>query len=117
MTSLVACLSTGKGTWITVSKLIKSGKFEKIFLITNDFGKEHFNPEEHVELFVVNPAKPVCELVEQIKQCLSGKILDTEVALNISSGSGKEHSAVISAILKLGLGIRFVDFEEGVVEV
>jgi len=42
MTELVACLSTGKGTWGHVSRLIADGTWEKIILITNDFGKENF---------------------------------------------------------------------------
>lgn len=111
MTNLVACLSTGKGTWVAVTRLVKSGKFEKCFLITNDFGKEHFKPEENTELILVNTSKPVNELVWDIKKSLQGKIVDTEVALNMTSGSGKEHMALLSALLHLGLGIRLVDID------
>ena len=31
-----------------------------------------------------------------------------EVAVNIVSGNGKEHMAIISALLKLGVGIRLM---------
>jgi len=117
MGTLVACLSTGKGTWSTVTKLIVNEKFDKTFLLTNNFGKEHFKPVENVELVVADSKKPVNELVETIKKSLDGKILDTEVALNLTSGSGKEHMALLSALLKLGLGIRLVDFEEDFIEV
>ncbi len=117
MTTLVACLSTGKGTWSNVTKLITSEKFERCFLLTNDFGKEHFKPLENVNLIVVDSRKPIKELVDFIKKSLDGKIPDTEVALNLASGSGKEHMALVSALLNLGLGIRLVDFEEDFLEV
>ena len=41
-------------------------------------------------------------------QKLKEKISGIEVGLNIVSGSGKEHMALISALLKLGIGIRLV---------
>ena len=34
--------------------------------------------------------------------------LITEAAVNLISGNGKEHMAVISALMKLGLGIRLI---------
>jgi hypothetical protein len=112
MTYLVACLSTGKDTWVKVIKLVKSGQFDKCFLITNAFGKEHFTAIENAELVLVNADKNIDQLVEDIKKGLQGKIIDTEVALNLTSGSGKEHMALLSALLKLGLGIRLVDMQE-----
>ena len=39
---------------------------------------------------------------------LSGRIGFGEVGLNIVSGSGKEHMAVLSAVMKLGVGYRLV---------
>ena len=41
MPELIACLSTGKGTWGHVSRLIDDGKFDKVYLITNEFGQEN----------------------------------------------------------------------------
>ena len=42
---------------------------------------------------------------------LKGKIKGFEVAVNIDSGTGKEHTALITALLKLGLAFRFVLLE------
>ena len=42
---------------------------------------------------------------------LNGKIKDLEVAVNIVSGTGKEHMALLAAILKLGVGVRLVALE------
>jgi hypothetical protein len=118
MTYLVACLSTGKGTWGHVAQLIKSADWEKIFLITNDFGRNTFTKTDKMEFILINPDADVPAIIESIRQQLDGKIADTEVALNLFSGSGKEHMAVLSAMLKLGLGIRLVaPSEKGFTEI
>lgn len=104
---LIAILSSGKGTWGHVSRLIQDGEWEKVFLITNEFGKENFSTEKPHEFILVDMRQGLEELRNQITESLKGKIQDTEVAVNIVSGTGKEHIALISAILKLGLGLRF----------
>jgi hypothetical protein len=110
MTTLVACLSTGKGSWAQVLKIINSQEWENIFLVTNAFGKEKFACSKKVELIVVDADRqPLSAMIQDIKSALSGKINDLEVALNISSGTGKEHMAVIAALIKSGLGFRLID--------
>ena len=108
MTSLIACLSSGKGTWAHVSELIEKKDWDNIFLITDEFGKENFKPKKQVNYVLINSNKFLSELVEDIKKQLETKIDDTEVAINLISGNGKEHMALLSAVLKLGLGIRQV---------
>ena len=99
MTSLIACISSGKGTWAHVSKLIKEGEWDSIFLVTNDFGVKNFEPEKQVEYVIVDSNKYLQELTEDIMKQLKGKISDTEVGLNLISGEGKEHMAILSAVL------------------
>jgi len=101
MVELVACLSTGKGTWGHVSRLLEAGEWDKIFLITNDFGVEKFTKPENGEYIVVNARSSMEELIEAIRAGLEGKLSDS-VALNLVSGSGKEHMALLSALKKLG---------------
>ncbi len=110
MPTLIACLSTGKGTWNEVNRLIQVGSWNKVFLITNPFGAENFrNKLENTELIVVDADnKSVVELVDDIKKNLDGKIADFEVALNFVSGSGKEHMAILEVVLELGLNFRIV---------
>ena len=118
MTDLVACLSTGKGTWTHVKGVISGCEWDNIFLITNEFGREKFSSEKKVELIVVDSNKQLLELVEDIKKQLKDKISGTEVALNLASGTGKEHMAILSAVLKLGIGVRLVALaKEGVKEI
>ena len=108
MTDLIACLSSGEKSWRHVARLIKEQDWKKVFLIADDYGKKNFKTEKNVEFIVVDMQKPVFDLIEDIKKGLKGKITDLEVALNIVSGSGKEHMAILSALLKLGVGVRLM---------
>ena len=42
-------------------------------------------------------------IVSELKSKLSG-----DVAVNFISGSGKEHMALLSAMIEMGVGMRFV---------
>ncbi len=111
MGCLVACLSTGKGTWVHVSKLLNYEEFDKIFLITNDFGKQNFkNSNAKIELVVIDDNADLEFIRDDIKNKLKGKLSGTEVALNLFSGSGKEHMALVSAIIQLGFGFRLFSY-------
>ena len=117
MTDLVACLSSGEKSWAHVERLIKEGEWDSIILITNHFGKKNFKSQKEIKFVVVDFQKPVFELIEEIKNGMKGKINDLEVALNLVSGSGKEHMAILSAMLKLGLGVRLMAVtKEGIKE-
>lgn len=108
MTDLIACLSSGEKSWAHVERLIKEEDWSNVFLITNDSGKKNFKTEKNVGFVVVDFQKPVFELINDIKNGLNGKITDLEVALNLVSGTGKEHMAILSALLKLGVGVRLM---------
>jgi len=111
MTELIALLGSGKGTWAEVAALMKSQPWEHIFLITDTFGKEKFTAD--AEFIVIDTRRSILELRDEAHQKLSGKIKGLEIALNMSSGSGKEHMAVLSALMKLGVGFRLVTVDEG----
>lgn len=118
MASLVACLSTGKGTWGHVARLISDQEWESMFLITNDFGKENFKVEGKELTFIIMESKGGLiemrnNLIEKLKDKLQG-----DVAVNLVSGTGKEHTAILGALLKLGIGIRLVAVtKEGIEEI
>lgn len=118
MTELIVCLSTGKGTWGHVSRLIQDGGWEKVFLVTNAFGKENFTSEKDSEFIVVDPNKGLAELRDDIYNQLKDKVKGAEIGLNLVSGTGKEHMALVSAVLRLGVGIRLVALtKDGVQEI
>ncbi|MFH1311268.1 MAG: hypothetical protein ABIH65_02585 [Nanoarchaeota archaeon] len=113
---LLALLSTGKGTWGQVSGLIKHGEWDKIIILGNDFAKK-FTAEKPFDFIEVDTNKRLIELKEEFSKKLRGKISGTEVALSIASGDGKEHMALISALLNLPVGIRFAALtSEGVID-
>ncbi len=119
MPTLIACLSTGKGTWTEVNKIIQSQEWNKVFLITNQFGKDNYTPGKNTELVIVDsfPDSPTTIITEQIKKQLKDKIADFEVALNFVSGSGREHMALLEAVLQLGLNFRLITTNRNQIEV
>ncbi|MBI2146502.1 hypothetical protein HYU22_04125 [Candidatus Woesearchaeota archaeon] len=108
MPTFIACLSTGKGTWTEVVKILTSQPWTKVFLITDQFGKEHFTPNSVTELLLVDLSLDTPALKDAITKGLQGKVTDFEVALNFASGSGKEHMALLEAVMELGLNFRLV---------
>lgn len=106
MATLIACLSTGKGTWGHVNRLIEDSKYDNIILITNDYGKENFNKKDNTELISLNLSQGLTLLRDDIMSNIKDKIKDTEVDVNFVSGTGKEHMALMAALLKIGIGIR-----------
>lgn len=117
MVDLVACISSGKGTWGHVNRLIQDQEWNNIYLITNEFGKENFHPEKKVEFILVDSRIGLNELRTEIEKQLKDK-LNIEVALNVVSGTGKEHMAIIAALLKLGIGIRLTALtKDGIQEI
>jgi len=118
MTELIACLSTGKGTWGHVNRLIQDGKWDKIFLITNDYGKENFSKDDKTELIAINLNQGIKELRDDIFNNLKGKVKGSEVAINVISGTGREHMALISVLIRLGVGFRLMVLtKDGVEEI
>lgn len=117
MPILIASLSTGKGTWTDVSKIMQTQPWTKVFLITNQFGVENFTSKPATAEFVlIDPNQEVRIITERILTQLKGKISDFEVALNMVSGSGKEHMAILEAVLELGLNFRLITVVNNQVE-
>ncbi len=113
---LVALLSSGKGTWAQVSGLLTHGEWDKVFLIGSDFAGQ-FTSDKPFEFINVDLNQKLKDLKEDLLKKLAGKFSGTEVALSIASGDGKEHMALISALINLPVGIRFAALtKEGVID-
>jgi len=113
---LVALLSTGKGSWGQVSGLMKHGEWDNIIILGDEFGTG-FTHEKKFEFIKINLNSKIKELQEEFLKKLKGKINGTEVALSIASGDGKEHMALISALINLPVGIRFAALtKDGVID-
>jgi len=117
---LVALLSSGKGTWGQVAGLIKRGQWEKVFLVCTEFAASKvggFDFAQNAEIISINFDKPILEVIEDIKKKLSDKFSGMEVSVSLASGEGKEHMALISALLNLPVGVKFVALtKDGVAE-
>jgi hypothetical protein len=111
MTDLIACLSIGKGTWNQIFGLINSGEFENIYLITNKNVKDKFKTDKPVKLIVIDPNNSITNIINEIYNSLKPRIKWLEVAINLTSGTGKEHMAILSALIKMGVGFRQVVWE------
>ena len=72
--------------------------------------------DQNTTLVVVDPFQEPALLAENIRKELSGKISDFEIALNFCSGSGKEHMALMEAVLELGLNFRLITVNNGQVD-
>jgi hypothetical protein len=113
---LVALLSSGKGSWAQVAGLMKQGEWDKIIRIGDDFAKG-FTHEKPFEFIKVDLNKRIKDLRDELKEKLKGKFEGMEVALSIASGDGKEHMALVSALINLPVGIRFVALtKEGIID-
>lgn len=112
---LVALLSTEK-SWAQASGLIKCGDWEKIILVGDDSARTFNTEGKKAEFVNVDLSKKLRDLKKEFLEKLKPKIDDTEVALSIASGTGKQHMALISALLSIPTGIRFTALtKDGVV--
>ena len=112
---LICLLSKDEGSWAQVSGLMKHGNWERIILIGGDEAKT-FGHEKNFEFVKVDLNKKLVDLKEEFSKKLKGKFEGMEVACSIASGNGKEHMALVSGLLGLPVGIRFVALtREGVV--
>ncbi|MFH1823430.1 MAG: hypothetical protein ABH817_01800 [archaeon] len=108
---LVALLSSGKGTWGQIAGLINRSEWDKITLVCTEFAKTKvggFTFAKNAEIVSTDFDKPIKDIVDDLKTKLKDKIKGTEVALSIASGNGKEHTALISSLLNLPVGVKFV---------
>ena len=116
MVSLIAVLSSGKGTWGEVYELLNIHDWDKVFLVTNQFGLENFEKrfkikqkidDGKIEFVILDFRKSEQEIINELKKALQDKV-SMDVAVNFASGTGKEHMCLLSALLQLGVGIRLV---------
>ncbi|MGV8150714.1 MAG: hypothetical protein ACP5NV_03235 [Candidatus Woesearchaeota archaeon] len=104
-----------------IHKIISSGAFEIIYLITTEefvnFEPKNSNSRTKISLMMIDLSSESKEMVDALyfelkKNLTQDKILDMDIAVNISSGVGKEHAILLSAIMKLGYGIRLIDVDK-----
>ncbi len=108
MTQLVLCVSDDERAWPHLYRLILEGEWSAIYAIGPASSRRKFHPQKSITFITADFAAPVGEIVESLKKQLAAAFTDFEIALNLVSGSGKEHMAILAALLKAGVGIRLV---------
>lgn len=119
MAQFVSLLSKGEGTWGQVSGLMKRGQWEKIIIIGDSYAKNFIVEGVQFDFIEVNLDNSLMNLKKELVEKLKPKLdsdFSSEVAVSIASGTGKEHMALISALLSIPVGVRFTALtKEGVV--
>ena len=111
---LVAFLGEDKQGWGQVKALLNHGAWNKAILINST--KDSFPRTENCEIISVNSTKSLIDLKKDMMLKLKGKLSEFEAHVSIASGTGKEHMALISALLSLPVGIRLVVYTKNGVE-
>lgn len=116
MAELIAMLSSGKGTWGQVAGLMRKGEWEQVIVLGPSYASDFKVDEIPFDFIEYDESKPLVKLKEDLLKKLKGKIKGVEVAVSIASGSGKEHMALLSALLSVPVGARFTALtKEGIV--
>lgn len=112
---LVAFLGKDKENWGQITGLINKGEWEKVLLIRSNDSDSFPVPGNGREI-VIDTAKPMTDIKSDLLKKLKSNLSGMECALSIASGNGKEHMAVISALLSLPVGIRLTVFTKNGIE-
>ncbi len=113
---LVAFLGDDRENWGQVNGLINRGEWDKIILVKSK-SSEDYEPPKEADIVEVDTSKPLLELKEDIINKLRKKFEGFDAHVSIASGTGKEHMALISALLSIPVGIRLVVFTKNGIEV
>ncbi|MFH1650389.1 MAG: hypothetical protein ABIA93_07635 [Candidatus Woesearchaeota archaeon] len=118
MTKLLACLAEPVSSWPVVLKLVKCPDFEQIILFCDEKAQKAFKAPENVRVVSFDRMLSAESMRDYFFSILKDMPFEMDVALNLSSGDGKEHMALIAAALRTGSGIRFVTWrKDSMVEV
>ena len=113
---LIAFLGDDKETWGQVTGLINNKDWEKIILVKSKSATSYLSPKK-TDSIILDSSKSLTEMIGNLLQELKNKFSGFEAHLSIASGNGKEHMALISALMKAPVGIRLVVFTKKGVEI
>ncbi len=105
MNELVACIGNDSGK-AHVEKLIDSFKWDNVILVRID--NAEIRTDKKLSTITANPKNTSEQLSEELRRELKKHIKGAQIGINFFSGNGKLHMATVSALLKLGVGIRLV---------
>lgn len=112
---LVASVGLDKESWGQVTGLINHGTWDKIILIKNKLALD-FTVPEGIDVIYVDTTTPLFDLKQDLIQKLKPLLSEFDACVSIASGTGKEHMALVSALLGIPTGIRLVAFTKKGIE-
>jgi uncharacterized protein with ParB-like and HNH nuclease domain len=113
---LIAFLGNDKENLGQVTALINRGEWEESILIKEKTALRIAATKKY-KTIDVDTSKDLLTLKSLIQDKLKKELSnDLELALSIASGSGKEHMALISALLSIPVGIKLVAFTKKGIE-
>jgi hypothetical protein len=114
---LVAYLGKDTGTYGQISALINRMEDTEQILLLKDKSTESPFTNPKCKILDVDSSLDLLTFKTQIQDALKPHLKeDFEVALSLASGNGKEHMALISALLTLPVGIKLTAFTKSGVE-
>lgn len=114
---LVAYLGEDKETYGQISALINRMEDLDAILLVKDKSVPNPFASNKVIPIEVDTTKDLISFKQTIQEKLKKELTsDLEVALSLASGKGKEHMALISALLSIPVGIKLVAFTKQGVE-
>jgi len=112
----VAFIGEDKESWGQIKGIMNRIDSDKV-IIVKDKKVSGFPTDARTDIVNVDASKSLLDLKEEIMKILKVKLSgDFEVALSLASGNGKEHMALISALLSIPVGIRLVAFTKKGIE-
>ncbi len=113
---LVAFVGKEKESLGQISALINRFEGEKMILV-KDKSTEEFPSNEKCEVVDISTEKDLLSLIQEIKLKLKSALTsEFEVALSLASGNGKEHMALLSALLSIPVGVKLVAYTKNGIE-
>ena len=114
--NLVAFVGSDKENIGQVAALVNRMECEKIIIIKKT-GTDAVPQNDRTEIIEIDTSQSIAELKKQLQEKLKKSLSnDFEVALSMASGNGKEHMALLSALLNIPVGVRLVAYTKKGVE-
>ena len=113
---LVAFLGTDKENLGQITALINRGEWDQVVLVKNKETPE-LAASKSYKTISINALADLISLKQEMQEKLKRELGNSfEVALSLASGTGKEHMALISALLSIPVGIKITAFTKKGIE-
>jgi len=112
----VVFLGNDKENWGQITALLNHLDCDK-FILVKDKSTLGFPTNLKCKVININSSSPLLELREEMHNALRKELSkEFEVSISLASGSGKEHMALISALLTIPVGIKLIAYTKKGVE-